>query len=202
MNAIAFAEVEVDEQAFDHVEAITKGEVQQPSKALPEPQQESWLEETLYSSTSGTSSTTVSTNTTSTFAGVSSSVSSSTSSFSARPPDWLPVAILRLKQLESLGDGWNRYDSESPNADSCRNTQLILQILADRGLQPTRVDPSAEGGICISFFEEDRYADIECFNTGEILAAIRFHSNVDVWELKSVRAVLNAMARIRSFIRR
>jgi hypothetical protein len=76
-----------------------------------------------------------------------------------------------LKCMKSLPDNWNGYGSERPNSRTRDIAEWIL--LATPGFRlPDRVAPSAQGGIGISFHDRDKYADIECFNTGEILGTI------------------------------
>ena len=58
-------------------------------------------------------------------------------------------------------------------------------------LVPTRIVPSAEGGIAVCFVHGDRYADLECLNSGEILAVTyRGVAEPLVWEVAPESATL------------
>jgi hypothetical protein len=79
-------------------------------------------------------------------------------------------AWMQLQKLGDLGSNWDSYEAEAPS-ESARNTAArILSLLVLLSLAPTRIVASSEGGVGICFVNEDRYADFECFNTGEILA--------------------------------
>lgn len=61
---------------------------------------------------------------------------------------------------------------EPPNAIALANAECIRTVLGEMGVTPMKECPSAEGGIAFVFSEGDTYADIECFNSGEIYAAM------------------------------
>lgn len=59
----------------------------------------------------------------------------------------------------------------------------MLSTLADINLEPSNIDTSAEGGICISFRRGDRYGDVEFLNSGEVLAVTSLGGcDTRVWE--------------------
>ncbi len=60
----------------------------------------------------------------------------------------------------------------------------ILFELAYADENPTRVIASAEGGIAICFSNGERYADIECLNSGEVLGVTSNRRDLpDVWRV-------------------
>jgi hypothetical protein len=73
-----------------------------------------------------------------------------------------------LKALENLQVGWDSYNAPSPNALATRNALRILSLVEASDLLTVRVMPSAEGGVALCFVREDRYADLECSNDGEV----------------------------------
>lgn len=93
-------------------------------------------------------------------------------------------AWTRLQELANLGPNWDSYGAKAPN-DEARNTaERVLTLLSALSVSPTRVVASSEGGVGICFVHEDRYADIECFNTGEIVAArYRGMGEPHVWQI-------------------
>ena len=79
----------------------------------------------------------------------------------------------RLNSFRKLKRGWDSYDAEPPGEMAITNARHVLGVLWSVGLASSirAVSPSAEGGVGIVFAGSDqKYADIECFNDGEILA--------------------------------
>ena len=76
---------------------------------------------------------------------------------------------LRIRLLGRLRSNWDSYDAPAPNDASLANAVRILDLLQPYEVNLLRVLPSAEGGIGLCFVNNDRYADIECSNNGEII---------------------------------
>ncbi len=91
----------------------------------------------------------------------------------------------RLEQLSSLPANWDSYGSEPPSQLAVSAAAGIADAFISFGLIPDTIVPSAEGGIAICFVRNQKYADIECFNSGDILA-VRYSPNEDpkVWALQ------------------
>ena len=75
-----------------------------------------------------------------------------------RDPDWAG--------LSALEKDWNTYGSDQPSQEA---------LAAARGaylgcVVKPRVVPCVEGGVSLVWMHEDRYADIEFFNEGVIVA--------------------------------
>ena len=105
----------------------------------------------------------------------------------------LAEARERLASMALLAPNWDSYGAEPPNARSRALTTCILGLLQRQVMSPTRIVASAEGGVGIIFSDGERYADIECLNSGEILTAI--YSGQDtplVQEIGSAVAELTA----------
>ena len=96
---------------------------------------------------------------------------------------WLDDEIRNLKGLTALELDWNTYGAPAPNKIAVENATNALRLFSKVDVRPDRVAPSAEGGIAISFFEGERYSDIECFNSGEIAAIVSDATNREVWEV-------------------
>jgi hypothetical protein len=119
-------------------------------------------------------------------------------------PVWGPDSELsaQLSQLDSfrlLRTGWDSYDAEPPNEAAIANARRILQCLWSRPTSaPFRLVPSVEGGVGIVFSGGGKkYADMECFNDGEILAITSEGSEPTVWtigeEADSVRKAIEIL---------
>jgi hypothetical protein len=115
---------------------------------------------------------------------------------------WLVNAHRRLVELARLKDNWDDCGAEAPNAAAVELSRYILKLLSSKDFEPTSIDPSAEGGVCISFRKAERYGDIECFNSGEILAVTSMGGDeTDVWELADIdRGLDEALRRLRDFL--
>jgi hypothetical protein len=91
--------------------------------------------------------------------------------------------IKEIDEMKEMDFDWNGYGSESPNTFA-RETAITLLLSAGRTIVPNRVSASAQGGVGICFYRDSRYGDIECLNTGEILATISDGSGrPEVWEV-------------------
>ena len=102
-----------------------------------------------------------------------------------------------IRDMRSLQDDWNGYGSERPNELAKDIAEMIL--LATPSVQiPDRVAPSAQGGIGIFFYKDEKYADIECLNTGEILGTtVTGNGDPDVWPINPTE-IKNALEKIGS----
>ena len=107
-----------------------------------------------------------------------------------------------LNGLRRLEPGWDGSDAEAPNERSLHWAERTLTLLNQLGFEPARVGASVEGGVTISFIEGDRYGDVECFNSGEILAVTSDRSGQpDVWVVPPDDSeIILTLERIRGFI--
>jgi len=109
--------------------------------------------------------------------------------------------ICEVESFRTLPKNWNSYDADPPNEFSISWAKSTLSHAQTLGLLPERVSPSAENGIAVVFLNGNRYADIECFNSEEILGAVHERSKQpEVWEIKSEGDVKAALERIRAFL--
>ena len=97
----------------------------------------------------------------------------------------------QLEMTTSLESDWDTYGAESPNDSARSQASIILSALEAQLLPPSRLMPSAEGGIALSFVDGENRAEIEIYNTGEVVAATySAQSEPDVWELNNTGAAL------------
>src|SRR5262249_7877707 len=83
---------------------------------------------------------------------------------------WLADATSALESLKNLLPGWDSYDAPVPEPPAFRHAGTTLGLLHALKLWPDRIAASAEGGIAFVLARGGKYADLECLNTGEILA--------------------------------
>lgn len=107
-----------------------------------------------------------------------------------------------LKNLSMLKPGWDGDDAEAPNAMAVNRARRVLDRLFAFNLKPSRVVASADGGVGLLFSgKERRYADIECLNTGEMLAVTSDRvSEPQVWTIGADSSLEDSITRISSFI--
>ena len=111
--------------------------------------------------------------------------------------DW--KAVTRLSKLEQ---DWNNYGSEPPLAIAIEQAKSALKILFGLNFRPTGIDPSVEGGVCLSFSDERLYADIEFFNNGKILAVTTENGmQPEVWEL-TPNDIFSTAIKLKNFLRK
>jgi hypothetical protein len=104
-----------------------------------------------------------------------------------------------VDHMSTLHTDWNGYGSEPPN-DVARDVAQQILMSATNLIVPNRVAASAQGGVGICFYQGSRYADIECLNTGEILATTSDGSGrPGVWEVK-LNETKGALERIGQYI--
>jgi hypothetical protein len=112
------------------------------------------------------------------------------------------IAVLweAVDDMQGLPGDWNGYNSEPPNEFARQVAKQIL-LSATNVLVPTRVAPSAQGGIGICFYgRNNKYADIECLNTGEILATLSDgRGRPEVWDVRPIDS-RGALERIGKYI--
>jgi hypothetical protein len=92
--------------------------------------------------------------------------------------------------------------TEPPSPLTLARARAVLHQLETEGLEPTRVVSSAEGGVAICFVSGDKYSDIECLNSEEILGVVsNRRDHPIVWKIDpSASGFARAAARIRDFL--
>jgi hypothetical protein len=74
----------------------------------------------------------------------------------------------KIETCRTLKDGWNSYTAPAPNDKSLANAHLFLQVMQLEGIEPTRVGPSAMGGIAITRRVGSRKVFVEFYNDGRV----------------------------------
>jgi hypothetical protein len=113
--------------------------------------------------------------------------------------------VARLASFRDLDTGWDGYDAPPPNDLALLRAQTVLLFLSALEATPhTTIAPSPEGGVTIAFKgPQDRYADVECFNDGEMLAMTsETGGEPTIWSLDSQPQSLQAtLERITAFMK-
>jgi hypothetical protein len=75
----------------------------------------------------------------------------------------------RLFELAQIGSNWDTYGAPAPNEAALENAVRVLEHMKPFDLMLASIVPSAEGGVGFCFSRDDRYADIESSNDGDII---------------------------------
>ncbi len=105
-----------------------------------------------------------------------------------------------LSDLRQLRPGWNTYDAEPPSTVALTTALWVLRSLHLVGFLPDKILPLADGGVALVFNRGSLYANVECFNDGEVAAGISNRSDYhDAWGV-DLGAVEDSIHRINAFL--
>jgi hypothetical protein len=92
--------------------------------------------------------------------------------------------------------------SDGPNEVAVDYAVAVLNRLQNDSLNPDRLIASTEGGIAICFVRSNKYADIECLNSGVILGVTsNKRDRPTVWEITPGPGdIARACSRLRMFL--
>ena len=112
---------------------------------------------------------------------------------------WLPDAIEKLDELGKLNANWDGHGAEAPNSLAIMEARKVLYDLEKIDFEPSRILPSAVGGVSLCFFKPKKYGEIECYNTGESIAIIKdTRTNWrSIWEVDSVA---ESVVKVRNYL--
>jgi hypothetical protein len=116
-------------------------------------------------------------------------------------PSWLPEARHRLTSL-GLPPEWPDESVEAPSLRASKSADCTLRLLADLGLEPSWLSPSLEGGVCIAFALDGRYADVQFLNSGEIVTTCAQEADGASHALTTGLELRKAFQTIRSYLGR
>jgi hypothetical protein len=72
----------------------------------------------------------------------------------------------KLDALKRLKDGWDSYSAPAPSTAAIDNAKALCDQANRLGTSPDRVEPSAMGGVGMTFCLGNREAVIEFYNNG------------------------------------
>jgi hypothetical protein len=76
----------------------------------------------------------------------------------------------KLDEMKRLQEGWNGYSAPVPSGAAIDTARSFLSILSSENYEPTKLAPSAVGGVGITRKEGGRRVYVEFFNDGEVFA--------------------------------
>jgi hypothetical protein len=80
-------------------------------------------------------------------------------------PEW-DALFNSLIACSSLADGWDSYRAPAPSRLAIENAKALLEQARGFGVMPVHVEPSAMGGIGVTFTAGGREVVIEFYNKG------------------------------------
>jgi hypothetical protein len=72
----------------------------------------------------------------------------------------------RASGLGRLKQGWNSYSDPAPTPAAIGNAKTLLTLASAAGLIPDRIEPSAMGGVGVTFAVGSREVAVELYNAG------------------------------------
>jgi hypothetical protein len=82
----------------------------------------------------------------------------------------------KLESLHELKPGWNGYTAPVPSDTALQTASIFLAELQAQGFEPTRLAPSAMGGVAITRRQGDRKGFVEFYNDGTVYALFSIRS--------------------------
>lgn len=116
---------------------------------------------------------------------------------------WYQEGLEKIDAMRDIAPNWDTYGAAPPTEAALTKAKTVMETLHSMNLRPSRIAASAEGGVAISFFDENRYSDIEMLNTDDVLAATSVgDGSPHVWEVSPEDLkFVKTMETIRGFIR-
>ncbi len=74
--------------------------------------------------------------------------------------------LAELDALKKLPDGWDSYAAPAPRPAAVKNAKALVIEAGKLGVGPERVEPSAMGGVGVTFSAGRREVVVEFYNNG------------------------------------
>jgi len=89
-----------------------------------------------------------------------------------------------------------RSDAEPVEARAVETARAVYAAFMLADLLPSKIAPVSDGGIALCFYEDAKYADVECYNDGEVVATTSAHQGATpvVWEVDDLADAVNRVA--------
>jgi hypothetical protein len=96
--------------------------------------------------------------------------------------------LAELDALRTLDDGWDSYSAPAPHSTAIENAKTLLSEADKLGLTAEHVEPSAMGGVGVTFCTNSHEVVIEFYNRG---TAHALFSNEMTGEMKTLAVATN-----------
>ena len=75
-----------------------------------------------------------------------------------------------FSKISQLRDGWNGYSAAAPTERAILTAKSFFDVLLHGNFEPTRLAPSAVGGVATTHRQGPRKVYVEFYNDGRVLA--------------------------------
>jgi len=107
----------------------------------------------------------------------------------------------KLEQMRQLKDGWNRHHAPAPSDLAISNAAMLLEVMAQEETMPTRLAPSAIGGVGVTRRRGGRMAYTEFYNNGTAHALLTDEENDSTFSVQTNRKGLEELlAKIKAYL--
>ncbi len=116
--------------------------------------------------------------------------------------DW-KMCYKQLASCKLLKEGWNGYTAKAPSEQAILLAEKFLDAMRASEVLPTRVAPSAMGGIAVTRKVGVRKVLVELYNDGRVFALFSDRGSVDlpVEEIHGDRSSFSAfITKMREFL--
>ncbi len=108
---------------------------------------------------------------------------------------------MQMHEMTALNINWELDGSEAPNEVARSKALSVLGIADLLGIRPTYITASADGGVAICFKNNGVYADVECFNSGEIWGLLDDRTTpATTWSITDDSSIGEGLRKIGDFI--
>lgn len=89
-----------------------------------------------------------------------------------------------------------RSDAEPIEARAVEMSRAVYGVFMLVDLIPSKIAPVSDGGLALCFYQGTKYADVECYNDGAIVATMSPHQGATpmVWEVDDLADAVNRIA--------
>ena len=113
---------------------------------------------------------------------------------------WLARFNSELDRISCLEEGWNGYESPRPSRQAVEQARRFLDTVASHGMKPSRIAPSVDGGVVVSFLRGAIRANLEFFGEETAAAIVREGEPPRVWEVVAEEEIEAALGEIREVL--
>jgi hypothetical protein len=115
----------------------------------------------------------------------------------AKRNSWITRFEAALSRFTSLDAEWGGAGFASVDSVAVQNARATLEKIWSASLKPSRVAPTSDGGIAITFFTAQGRISIETFASGEVLASFPSADSVDIHDVHDDDDLESLLERIR-----
>ena len=106
----------------------------------------------------------------------------------------------KINKVKELDQSWADEEGIAlPDETAIKQTCNFVKNLADYEIYPDRVNPSAEGGICLSFHNGTQILHFEIYNDGELGYIIEDRYKKEILENQEIKYLSTMIERIKEF---